>query len=281
MKLGLLFLKRTDKQGWFRNVVIVFAITLATATLLSAMALGNGFNKGFDRSHWFSNLRSAQERNLDLQNKGDRTVVKINDFAMFGKTRIREVGLYQLTDKAPLLPGLSRQPGAKEMFVSQGLLDLIAKNPDLKDRFAGYDLKLGVPNGLLSKPNEAMAIYQLPATIFTSRDGLDRAALVDQEQMSKINQPVQSRTQLITNIFMLLCGLGVCFPLLVLVISATRVGMVQREQRYAALSLIGALKRQINGIILAETLAASGLAALLGSGLFVIFKKTNFGTIKI
>ena len=83
MKLGLLFLKRTDKQGWFRNVVIVFAITLATATLLSAMALGNGFNKGFDRSHWFSNLRSAQERNLDLQNKGDRTVVKINDFAMW------------------------------------------------------------------------------------------------------------------------------------------------------------------------------------------------------
>lgn len=273
MKLGLLFLKRTDKQGWFRNVVIVFAIMLATATLLSAMALGNGFNKGFDRSHWFSNLRSAQERNLDLQNKGDRTVVKINDFAMFGKTRIREVGLYQLTDRAPLLPGLSRQPGAKEMFVSPGLLDLIAKNPDLKDRFAGYDLKLGVPNNLLSKPNEAMAIYQLPATIFTSRDGLDRATLVDQEQMSKISQPVQSRTRLITNIFMLICGLGVCFPLLVLVISATRVGMVQREQRYAALSLIGASKRQINGIILAETLAASGLAALLGSGLFVIFKK--------
>lgn len=87
MNLGWLFLKRTDKQGWFRNVVIVFAITLATATLLSAMGLGNGFNKSFDRSYWFSNLRRAQDRNveldLDLKNNGDRTVVKVNDFAFF------------------------------------------------------------------------------------------------------------------------------------------------------------------------------------------------------
>ena len=82
MKLGLLFLKRTDKQGWFRNIVIVFAIMLATATLLSAMALGNAFNKSFDRGHWYSNLLTAQRRNakrsLDLKKNDDRTVVKIN-----------------------------------------------------------------------------------------------------------------------------------------------------------------------------------------------------------
>lgn len=277
MNLGWLFLKRTDKQGWFRNVVIVFAITLATATLLSAMGLGNGFNKSFDRSYWFSNLRRAQDRNveldLDLKNNGDRTVVKVNDFAFFGKTKVREVGIYQITDKSPLLPGLARQPGKQEMFVSPAVLDLIAKEPELKERFAGYDLKLGVPDILLSQPHELMVIYQLPATIFASQDSLGEAALVDQTQMSKILEPVESRMRLITNIFMLICGLGVCFPLLVLVISATRVGMVQREQRYAALSLIGTSKRQINSIILAETLAASGLAVLLGSGLFVVFKK--------
>lgn len=277
MKLGLLFLKRTDKQGWFRNIVIVFAIMLATATLLSAMALGNGFNKSFDRGHWYSNLLTAQRRNakrsLDLKNNDDRTVVKINAFTAFGKVQIREVGIYQLTDKAPILPGLARQPGAKEMFVSQGLMDLIAQNPDLKERFAGYDLKLGVPNDLLSKPNEAMAIYQIPQTILNNQEAMNQSALVNQEQMNTIKKPVESRNQLIINIFMLICGLGVCFPLLILVISATRVGMVQREQRYAALSLIGASKRQINGIILAETLAAAGLAVVLGSGLFVVFKK--------
>lgn len=31
--LSFLFLKRTDSQGWFRNLVTVFAVTLASATL--------------------------------------------------------------------------------------------------------------------------------------------------------------------------------------------------------------------------------------------------------
>lgn len=76
------------------------------------------------------------------------------------------------------------------------------------------------------------------------------------------------------NTFMTVGGLGLIFPLLILIVSATRIGMIQRQQRYAALSLIGASKRQINRILLLESLVSSVAGILIG--LFIYFLVKTF-----
>lgn len=285
MELSWLFLKRTDKQGWFRNVVIVFAIMLATAILLSAMAFGNASSENMRRMLWETNLFYQNTNTYDgnpSSLKG-KTLIQLSSTAL-GDEGIKEIGIRQIDSDSPLLPNLVRQPAEKELFVSKGMMDFINTNPILKERYAGYDVKIAVPDSLLSTPNKRLVIYRIPDEQLKlnskDRNGFG-IRVIDSNKVIKADKEELNRTRIIINVFMALCGIGVCFPLLILVISATRVGMMQREQRYAALSLIGSSKRQINQIILAETLAFSGLAILLGTGLYQILKYTVLANLKL
>ncbi len=287
MGLGWLFLKRTDKQGWFRNVVIVFAIMLATAILLSAMAFGNAVSEQMRRGAWKANLLYNNRNRFDgnLESLKGKTLAQLT-VSGFGDYAIQELGIRQIDKDSPLLPNLSRQPGEKELFVSKSMMDLIKQNPLLKERYLNYELKIAVPDSLLATPNQRWVIYRLPDEVIYNRTQSTKSSpldlrIIDSEDIAKADEIMMTRTQLIINVFMALCGIGVCFPLLILVISATRVGMMQREQRYAALSLIGTSKRQINQIILAETLTFAGLAVLLGSGLYQLLKYTVLANLKL
>lgn len=280
--LGLLFLKRTDRQGWFRNVVTVFAITLATATLLSAMAWGNAINEGRLRSEFARNLMKttgeAITSPVDLTTQRNETAITLAYETFGGHQTIQTLGIYQLSDQAPLFPGLVRQPAKNELFVSQALMDLINREPTLKQRYANYDVKVAISEPLLGSTNSLLLVYRIPTerlTTISADSNADFRLITESHPKWDVYRGLpDTRTQMIINTFMAMCGIGVCFPLLILVISATRVGMMQREQRYAALSLIGASRRQINRILLVETLAASGFGVLLGAGLYLIFQHT-------
>lgn len=276
MNLGLLFLKRIDKQGWFRNIVTIFAITLATTVLLSAMTLGNIISSVNTRTDWLSQVAYNGNYYADKNPKFEKNHLLISmNRTEFEKLSIKEVGLRQISPEAPLLHGLTRAPEDKEMFISRGLEKAIQDNPLLKERYDGYKLTVNIPNELLATPNERISIYRISDEALANNSQSFR--YVTKENLdSEAKGDMHRAMTLIVNTFMALCGIGFCFPLLVLVISATRVGMVQREKRYAALSLIGVSKKQINRIILAETLAVSIIAILLGSLLYIAVKYLFF-----
>ena len=292
MKLGLLFLKRTDKQGWFRYLVMVVAISLAMVALLSSLALGNALSIQRSRQAWISQI--ALNRKLSVQFPLDQSlqdktlfVYRMTDFDYKSnqKQTINEIGMRQISQHSPLIPGLKRQPKANEVFVSPALFQLIKREPTLQNRYAKYQIKLGIPNNILISPDSKLAIYRL------SDQWLERAnqpgkqlnqtvSAFGNSDLGNFSRIPETRSQMIITTFMLICGLGICFPMLILLISAMRIGMVQREQRYAALSLLGASKRQVNKIILSEALASTGIGVICGLILYKITRVTILANLK-
>lgn len=281
MSLGFLFLKRTDHQGWFRNIVIVFAITLATGILLSSMAFANVFlaqnNRQLKRSE---NIFShSDDIKLPLEKNGDRLLVRGRTH-YFDDQPIIEIGVHPITDQSKwyLMKAL---PKDKEIYVSPGLKRLIEQNPQIHSRYTGWQIKTDFPEELLLTPNEKIAIHALQPAALNFSTSRGEFGLIDGKVKPTGYQNTQTARQAIFNTFMAICSLGVSFPLLILIISATRVGMVQREQRYAALSLIGTPKRQINRIILAETLAWTSLGLIFGALFFLSLKHFVLARISI
>ena len=167
MFLGLLFLKRSDKQAWFRYIVMIVAIMLSMAMLLSSVAIGNAASKQIDRNAWHQNIFSYSDRDGvsdALDPASQKTILELNhtyfnqDFKQYS---IQELGIRQISSDSPLPPNLARQPEADEIFVSQSLLNLINSHPTLKERYADYKISLGVPDDLLTSPDNNLLIYRI------------------------------------------------------------------------------------------------------------------------
>lgn len=278
--LSWLFIKRTDRQGWFRILVTIFAITMSTAILLSAMTVANSMTKVEQRLHYiqipFDN-RFRSQKEIDLS--ADELVIR-RTFHDYQGQQINEFGLRQLTNQAPLLPGLDRQPAADEIFASPALAKLIKDQPVLKERFAGYKIIEKIPAQILVSPDSLLAIYRLSDEVLSKNSELNMAFMT-KSQMENYQPTVNKKMELINKTFMAACGIGLAFPLLILIVSATRIGALQRQRRYAALSLVGASKKQINRIILSESLLAGAVGALLGTGVFQILRLTILSDLRI
>lgn len=287
MSLGLLFLKRSDKQAWFKYIVMIVAIMLSMAMLLSSVAIGNAASRQIDRNAWHQNIFSYSDRDGvsdTLDPASQKTILELNhtyfnqDFKQYS---IQELGIRQISSDSPLPPNLARQPEADEIFVSQSLLNLINSHPTLKERYADYKISLGVPDDLLTSPDNNLLIYRISdEKINHSFNHHNDFATFGHDDLSKFSAKPDSLRHKIITAFMLICGLGVCFPMLILLISAMRIGMVQREQRYAALSLIGTSKRQVNQIILLEALSSTFIGVLSGIGLYELLRFTILSNLR-
>ena len=151
----------------------------------------------------------------------------------------------------------------------------------MKERYADYKISLGVPDDLLTSPDNNLLIYRISdEKINHSFNHHNDFATFGHDDLSKFSAKPDSLRHKIITAFMLICGLGVCFPMLILLISAMRIGMVQREQRYAALSLIGTSKRQVNQIILLEALSSTFIGVLSGIGLYELLRFTILSNLR-
>ncbi len=61
----------------------------------------------------------------------------------------------------------------------------------------------------------------------------------------------------------------VLFPLLILVNTATRLAAGRREERFAAMRLVGATGRQVNVVATVESAVSAVFGTLLGIGVFL------------
>lgn len=291
MNLGLLFLKRSDKQAWLRYAVMIIAIMLSMTALLSSIAIGNAMLKQDSRTGWRHQVIHKYNKDLaptseSFDPKSRQTLLKLSSTGFRAQSKniiIEELGIRQISASSPLVPGLSRQPDLDEIFVSPALMELINAQPLLKERYTKYKISLGVPDNILASPDNKMLIYQMSDSKISNlgTENRDKTVAFGTKDLTNFSTPPDTKYQRITNTFMLACGLGICFPMLTLLISALRIGMVQREKRYAALSLIGTSKKQVNQIILSETLVSTAFGIVLGIGLYELIRITILANLRL
>jgi hypothetical protein len=264
-RLGAQLTLRSGREPLVRLIVTAIAVAIGVAIMLAVLADFNAFKTTNNRPAWENTQGQAltasyaSATNAELWNYG-------NDIYQ-GQT-IERLDVAGLGPGAPVPPGISRLPGPGQYYASPALAALIRSVPagELGDRFPGRLVgTIGQP--ALTGPAE-LVIYvgYAPAKLAT----LPATSLV-----SKIN-PQTGRT-VWTSFFrdaFIVGAIAFIFPILILVGTATRLAAARREERYAALRLVGATNRQIATIASVEAAISGLIGTLLGIGIFAALQPT-------
>ena len=165
------------------------------------------------------------------------------------------------TADAPVPPGLSKLPVLGEAYVSPALADLLARTPadELAPRIGTVVGTIG-PEGLRS-PQELIAIT-----------GADPGQLGNWASPIAGFRTVPPPHDLppIALLILVLAVVGALAPVAVFVATATRLAATRREQRLAALRLIGATPAQVTRLAVVEALLYTGVGAPAGILVFAL-----------
>ncbi|HEX7490828.1 MAG TPA: FtsX-like permease family protein, partial [Candidatus Limnocylindrales bacterium] len=166
-----------------------------------------------------------------------------------------------LAADAPVPPGLSRLPARGEAYVSPALADLLARTPadELAPRIGTVVGTIG-PEGLRS-PQELIAVI-----------GVDPAQLGGWANpiADFRTKPEPHNLPPVALLIIVLAVIGALVPVAVFVATATRLAATRREQRLAALRLIGATPGQVARLAVVEALLYTGVGAPAGILIFAL-----------
>ncbi len=135
---------------------------------------------------------------------------------------------------------------------------------ELGDRFPGSEVGT-IGYQALSGPNELVAIVGYPAAKLASLPG---TMVVDHIATAP---DIEGTTGLYREAFWV-GTIMVLFPLLILVNTATRLAAARREERFAAMRLVGATGRQVNAVAAAESAVSAAFGTLVGIAAFLALR---------
>jgi hypothetical protein len=259
-RLGLQLTLRSGREALVRLVITAFAVALGVAVLLGVFAEFHAFQVTSNRQSWESTgsrRQAGSASHEELWNYSE---------SLYQGQFVETLLVAPLGPHAPVVPGIASLPPAGRFYASPALEQLLRTVPanQLGARFPGtYAGTIG--QAALSNPDELVAIVGM------TRDQL--ASLPDTITVSQITTSPASQGT--TNIYRIAFGLGaiaVLFPLLILISTATRLSAARREERYAAIRLVGGTQRQIGVIASVDAVIGAFLGTLLGIGLFLIVR---------
>lgn len=166
---------------------------------------------------------------------------------------------------APTPIGIPGTPGPGEYYSSPAMRRLLAAHPadHLGARYPGRDLGTIAPAGLTSPDALLVIVGGTPDAV---------AKLPTARQLTSVGDTVPALPATMTNLIMGVIAGGLLFPVLVFIGTATRLGAARREQRFAAMRLVGATPKQIGVFAAIEAGAAAAAGTAVGFALLYAFR---------
>lgn len=274
MGINFLLLRKSLRTGWKRMALVAGSVAVGVLILLSFTAVFNAFT---EQNHvaWLNGLHGGDTHKPIAG--VDPVYYNIQPDSYNGNS-YRVVELQASGPNSPdIFPG-KKAPKPGEFYASPEVIRLMKERPEehLADRYGGkligeipesalpgsnymlvvrgsnYPIKDGqlVINKLVSAPLDKVANYKFVTT--TSSSYYDSA-----------NYDIMKVAVYVGVIILL-------FPVIMLVSIATRLGSVQREQRYVALRLIGVTNKQVTSIIATESAISTLIGIAIGWGLYLL-----------
>lgn len=245
-------LVRGDRQGRVALGITTGAIAVAVLLLLVVVHFPQAMKNRGERLGWRSGFAldmvdpSQADAWWAMPVTGDR----------YRGEPIGRLDVATVDREAPPPSGLPHQPGPGEVWLSPALLELVERVPDnqLRDRFPGTIAGEIGPEGL-THPSELVAV--VGRTVSDAR----RLGAVPVAAPYATAQRVVGRLLPVASI---LAAVAVIAPLVVLVASATRLQAAARDQKLAALRLVGATPRQVATIVVAIATGAAVTGTVVG-----------------
>ncbi|MGC4866564.1 FtsX-like permease family protein [Micromonospora sp. DT53] len=255
IRFGLRLALAGGREALTRLLVIAAAVAIGSGLLLTTLAGVNAVNAQLTRyASMYPNASTGDADPLWWSTRQDyfhgEQIIRI-DVAATGST-------------APTPVGIPTTPGPGEYYASPALRDLLAAHPadQLGNRFPGRDLGTVGPAALTS-----------PDTLLVIAGGApDQVAkLPAAKQVTSVGDTPALPETTVNLILGVIAG-GLLFPVLIFIGTATRLSAARREQRFAAMRLVGATPRQISMVAAVEATAAAVAGTAVGFALFYAFR---------
>jgi hypothetical protein len=252
VRLGLRLAVAGGRESLLRLAVTAIGVGVGVLLLLLSLTGQSAAQGRAERSGW--------------QSADAQTPATAPDAALFlsvtdyhDGTAMTRAYVAALGPRPPVPPGLERLPGPGEVAVSPAMRRLLESTPDdqLDDRYPGR-VTATIGDAGLAHPDELVAL------IGRTPDQLGEVSSRSLQVVRGFGAlPSGYAYYLGVRVFLLVGAVLLLVPVVVFIVMATRVAAAQREQRLAAIRLVGATRLQAGVVAAAET----GLAAMAGSAL--------------
>ena len=248
------------RTGLLATGLAVAAAAVSTTLLLLCVAMNLGFQHRADRTDWRNPVESSRP-----------VAVEAVGTTFTGGAPVTVVDVARLPGRAaPAPPGLGRFPGPGELWVSPALGALLDRLP------ADRHPVPGTPTGTLGRaalahPGELVAMigHRPGDPVVTAERAPDPRRAGDIVSPTRVasftGAPLTDGTGRMYESLARVATVLVIVPLLVLAASAARLSVSRRDQRLAALRLIGATPGRVAAMTAAEALLTGAAGALLGA----------------
>jgi hypothetical protein len=270
IRLGLRLTFGSGRESARRVLVMAAAVALGVGLLLVVLAGMNGLNAQANRGAW---LDTSQQTTASLSNGSIAGKLWwLHTVDQFGTQPIDQVDVAAAGSNAPFPPGIAHLPEPGEFYASPALTDLLLSVPadQLRNRYPGHQIgtigaaALPSPNSLIIViGRDSGQLSQIPGAVEVR--GIQRTLADCYACQSSVGSgPILE---------WILAGSAVALllPVLILIGTASRLSAARREQRFAAMRLVGATPRQISVVAAEEAIIASLAGIAVGFALFFLF----------
>ena len=275
-RFGLRLTLRGGRESLIRLVVMALAVGVGVAMLLVTMATINALGKQNARGAWLATSPPAANGNPQLGQQGTSEassstidplwwLVSTNQL---GNQVIVRVDVASAAARSLVPPGIPRLPGPGQFYASPALAKLLRSTPasELGDRFGGTEIGT-IGSSALPSPSDLVVIIGQSARTLAQVPG---AGEITSFTTSSSSGGPDSLGTTGLQVVLSILALVLLFPVLVFIGTATRLSAARREQRFAAIRLVGATLRQVAVISAVEALVAAVAGVAIGFGAFFL-----------
>ena len=279
--LGLRLVLSGGREAVTRLVVLAAAVGLGVGLLLTAVAATNAVTTWNNSHAWYWTGTafvpagpSAGIAPLWWQPGSDT----------FNGQQINRFDVAATGASSPVPPGITRDPGPGQYYASPALATLLRSTPadQLADRYPGR-LAGTIGDAALPSPNSLVIIVgHTAAQLAGAHDSVpvtSIATTVPGRFDARVNPkglnympPSPGIESSGIDLILSVVALGMLTPVLIFIATATRLSAARREQRFAAMRLAGATRKQVSLLAAVESTAAAVLGVAAGFGIFFLLR---------
>ncbi|MEU0033859.1 ABC transporter permease [Streptomyces sp. NPDC006333] len=266
LAMGARFAFTGGREGWTRAVLTAVGVGLGVALLLLTTAIPSALQARSDREKARTDITFSD---VGIPKASDRTllVASVDDTYRDKDIRGREV--QPEGSRAPVPPGVNKNPAPGEMVVSPALADLL-KSGD------GKLLRERLPYRVIGTIGEPGLVGANELAFYAGAD--DLAPRIDGSRVTRIEhfgQPLGPPDSLDPVLVLLIIVVFVVLllPVGVFIAAAVRFGGERRDRRLAALRLVGSDSRMTRRIAAGEALAGAVLGLAFGTVFFLLARQ--------
>ncbi len=279
--LGLRLVLSGGREAVTRFLVLAAAVALGVGLLLTAVAATNAVTTWNNSHAWHWNGTvsvpagpAAGIAPLWWHPSGDT----------FDGRQISRFDVAATGPLSPVPPGIPRDPGPGQYYASPALAALLRATP--ADQLAGrYPGRLAgtIGDAALSSPDSLVIIIgHTPGQLAGTQGSVQVTSIattVPGRFDARVNRkglhymPANAGVESVSiDLILSVVALAMLAPVLIFIATATRLSAARREERFAAMRLVGATRKQVSLLAATESTAAAILGVAAGFGIFLLLR---------